>query len=205
MVDGQPEAIGRWAGGGQWARKGLGSGASVRSHIDATSSCPVCGDPPPRLSEKRGGQQEGKHPSLPQWWGSGGSRGCAGGPQCRGWQEQAGAWGRWPEGAGGWGLSREETLKLDLQGACGPLAAPSLLPGLRLWSLSSPVRWSWGDRMWTPAPEFCRPWGSSPAGPKRECRGQGAALVSIRRPRGSAAQTLHSMPSPTPRGCVTLS
>ena len=86
----------------------------------------LCVETPQAVGEQ--GQQEGQCPDLPQWQGSGGLQGCADGPQCCGVTGAGrghGAGGR--KGLGGRGLSREETLKLDLQGACGPLAAPSLL------------------------------------------------------------------------------
>lgn len=88
---------------------------------------------PPRLSENRAGRRDNA-PVSP-------SAGAVGGSRAVGMTEAGrghGAGGR--KGLGGGGLSREETLKPELQGAYGPGPRGSLAaPGLRLWSLSSPV------------------------------------------------------------------
>ena len=59
--------------------------------------------------------------------------------------------------------------------------------------------------MWIPAPEFCRPWGSCPTCPKEGAEGREQLWSPSAGRGGSAAKTLHVMPSPTPTEAVTLS
>lgn len=72
MADGQPEAIGRWAGGGQWARKGLGSGGIS----EVTRRCHLLVPyvwRPPGLSESRASRKDNA-PISPSGGAVGGSR-----------------------------------------------------------------------------------------------------------------------------------
>ena len=139
------DSQGPW-GAGWVAGSGLGKawgqawapGASVRSHVDATS-CALCVETPQALGEQ--GWQEGQHPHLSQCGGSGGLQGRGDGPQCHGVTGAGrghGAGGQ--KGLGVWGAFQGGDIKAGAAGGLQARPSRSLTsPGLRLWSLSSPM------------------------------------------------------------------
>ena len=104
LGDGQPGAIGRWAGGSHWARKGLGPGPGSGDISEVTRRCHLLVLyvwRPPRLLESRADRRDNAPISL--------SAGAVGGSRAGGMvlsalesREQAGGMG---QAAGrGWGV-----------------------------------------------------------------------------------------------------
>ena len=86
LGDGQPEAIGCWAGAVTGQGKALGPGPGSGGISEVTHRCHLLvlyvWRPPQTLGEQ--GRQEGQRPHLPQCWGTGGLQGRGDGPQCPG-------------------------------------------------------------------------------------------------------------------------
>ena len=182
-------------------------GASVRSHVDATSSCCMCGDPPDSWRAGPTGGTTPPSPSVLGQWGAPGPGGWSSVPWSHG--SRPGAWGRPLEGAGAWGAFQGGEVEA---GPAGVLkACPSWLPHCSRPEVLVPQQprvMVLGRQDVGPSPRVLQALGALPHTlhvPKRVPRA-GEELCGLSGPRGlcSPDSPLDAQLNPH-GGCLTLS